>query len=64
MQIDDNRVAHDGQDDHDQPDLINLGYLAEVLLASEESWANLPDPFPLFGAEFLDAVLAGAGDGN
>ena len=43
---------------------VFLDYFAEVLLAAEEFWADLPNPAPLFGVEFLDAVLQGAGHGN
>ena len=62
--VDGTQDTHAGQSDPDQSSVITLGYLAETLLASQELWADLPGAGPLFGAEFLDAVLQGAGDGS
>ena len=42
---------------------LSLGFLAEVILATQEEWGTLPDPYPLFGNEFLEGVLEKAGDG-
>ncbi len=58
-----NPADRPGQLEPDQSDPLSLGYVAEVLLASDEQWGALPDPYPLMGREFLDGVLTGAGDG-
>ena len=58
------RVLGCGQDGHDETSVVTLAYLAETMLAAEEQWASLPEPYAIFGREFLDALLAGAGHGN
>ena len=60
----DTQVIQNGQADHEQPSSVSLGFLAEALLATEELWSDLPAPGPLFGTEFLDAVLQGASNGR
>ena len=59
---DDPPLIPDGQPDPGPEGTLSLGFLAETLLATEELWEQLPEPYRLFGNEFLDAVLSGAGD--
>ena len=57
----DTPVGGDGQlEPTDRDSTLDLGYLAEVLLATEPQWTVFPEPDRLFGVEFLAAVLAKA----
>ena len=59
-----NPLSIPGQQEPDSRHPLNLSYLAELLMATEEDWATLPDPYPLFGNEFLEGLLEEAGDGS
>lgn len=62
---DDKPLTLGGQPDPDGPDRApDLGYLAEAMVATSAAWELLPETYRLFGNEFLEAALAGAGDGN
>ena len=43
---------------------LDLGYLAEVLLATSDQWGQFTEPYRLFANEFLEAVLTMVGDGR
>jgi hypothetical protein len=41
---------------------LTLGFLAEVILATEELWECLPERYVSHGQKFLEGVLGGARD--
>ncbi len=41
---------------------LTLGFLAEVILATEELWECLPERYVSRGQKFLEGVLEGARD--
>ena len=53
---DDSGPMSSGQPDPGQSRPINLGVLAEIILASEEHWALLAEVYTLMGREILEVV--------